>query len=111
LFRADQAFAKGFGSGVAQWGLAELAELVAQALSLVIGGVSPPGLAGELVVMHHLAIAADSLCLLLQRRLGRLDKCVLNTLRWQLFGRAAVWSRARGKATLKLAVRGLVTRH
>ena len=56
--------------------------------------------------MHHLAIAAYNLCVLLQRRLGQLDKCELNTLRWRLFGRAAVWSRARGKPTLKLAVRG-----
>jgi Transposase DDE domain group 1 len=56
--------------------------------------------------MHHLAIAAYNLCVLLQRRLGQLEKCELNTLRWRLFGRAAVWSRARGKATLKLAVRG-----
>jgi len=30
----------------------------------------------------------------------------LNTLRWRLFARAAVWSRARGKPTLKLAVHG-----
>jgi hypothetical protein len=43
---------------------------------------------------------------LLQRRLGQLEKCELNTLRWRLFGRAAVWSRARAKPTLKLAVRG-----
>jgi len=56
--------------------------------------------------MHHLAIAAYNLCVLLQRRLGQLEKCELNTLRWRLFGRAAVWSRARGKPTLKLAVRG-----
>ncbi len=56
--------------------------------------------------MHHLAIAAYNLCALLQRRLGQLKKCELNTLRWRLFGRAAVWSRARGKPTLKLAVRG-----
>ena len=56
--------------------------------------------------MHHLAIAAYNLCVLLQRRLGQLDKCELNTLRWRLFGRAAVWSFARGKPTLKLAVRG-----
>lgn len=55
--------------------------------------------------MHHLAIAAYNLCVLLQRRLGQLDKCELNTLRWRLFGRAAVWSRARGKPTIKLAVR------
>jgi hypothetical protein len=56
--------------------------------------------------MHHLAIAAYNLCVLLQRKLGQLEKCELNTLRWRLFGRAAVWSRARGKPTLKLAVRG-----
>jgi len=56
--------------------------------------------------MHHLAIAAYNLCVLLQRRLGQLEKCELNTLRWRLFSRAAVWSRAGGKPTLKLAVRG-----
>lgn len=55
--------------------------------------------------MHHLAIAAYNLCVLLQRRLGQLEKCELNTLRWRLFSRAAVWSLARGKPTLKLAVR------
>ena len=54
--------------------------------------------------MHHLAIAAYNLWVLLQRRLGQLEKCELNTLRWRLFSRAAVWSRARGKPTLKLAV-------
>jgi len=36
--------------------------------------------------MHHLAIAAYNLCVLLQRRLGQLEKCELNTLRWRLFG-------------------------
>lgn len=56
--------------------------------------------------MHHLAIAAYNLCVLLQRKLGQLEKCELNTLRWRLFARAAVWSRAHGKPTLKLAVRG-----
>jgi len=56
--------------------------------------------------MHHLAIAAYNLCVLLQRRLGQLEKCELNTLRWRLFSRAAIWSRAQGKPTLKLAVRG-----
>jgi hypothetical protein len=60
--------------------------------------------------MHHLAIAAYNLCVLLQRRLGQLEKCELNTLRWRLFGRAAVWSRARGKPTLKLAVSGFPAR-
>lgn len=56
--------------------------------------------------MHHLAITAYNLCVLLQRRLGQLEKCELNTLRWRLFSRAAIWSRARGKPTLKLAARG-----
>jgi hypothetical protein len=56
--------------------------------------------------MHHLAIAAFNLCVLLQRRLGQLEKCELQTLRWRLFSRAAVWSRKGGKPTLKLAVRG-----
>jgi len=56
--------------------------------------------------MYHLAIAAYNLCVLLQRRLGQLEKVELNTLRWRLFARAAVWSRARGKPTLKLAVHG-----
>ena len=57
--------------------------------------------------LHHLAIAAYNLCVLLQRRLGQLENCQLNTLRWRLFSRAAVWSRAQGKPTLKLAVAGL----
>lgn len=61
--------------------------------------------------LHHLAIAAYNLCVLLQRRLGQLEKCELNTLRWRLFSRAAVWSRARGKPTLKLAVPGPAHRH
>ena len=56
--------------------------------------------------MHHLAIAAYNLCVLLQRKLGQLNKCELNTLRWRLFSRAAVWSKKAGKPTLKLAVRG-----
>jgi hypothetical protein len=56
--------------------------------------------------MHQLAIAAYNLCVLLQRRLGQLAKYELNTLRWRLFARAAVWSRACGKPTLRLAVRG-----
>ena len=55
--------------------------------------------------MHQLAIVAYNLCVLLQRRLGQLEKCELNTLRWKLFGRAAVWSWAQGKPTPKLAVR------
>lgn len=56
--------------------------------------------------MHHLAIAAYNLCVLLQRKLGQLEKCELNTLRWRLFSRAAVWSKRAGKPTLRLAVRG-----
>lgn len=56
--------------------------------------------------LHHLAIAAYNLCVLLQRRLGQLEKCELNTLRWRLFSRAAVWSQKGGKPTLKLAIRG-----
>ena len=56
--------------------------------------------------MHHLAIAAYNLCVLLQRRLGQLEKCELNTLRWRLFSRAAIWSKSAGKPTLRLAVRG-----
>jgi hypothetical protein len=60
--------------------------------------------------MHHLTIVSYNLCVLLQRRLGQLDKCELNTLRWRLFSRAAVWSKKAGKPTLKLAVRGQETR-
>ena len=56
--------------------------------------------------LHHLAILAYNLCVLLQRKLGQLELCQLNTLRWRLFSRAAVWSRTQGKPTLKLAVRG-----
>lgn len=61
--------------------------------------------------MHHVALAACNLCVLLQWRLGQLEKCELNTLRWRLFGPAAVWSFARGKPTLKLAVRGEESRN
>jgi hypothetical protein len=61
--------------------------------------------------LHHLAIAAYNLCVLLQRRLGQLEKCELNTLRWRLFGRAAVWSKTGGKPTLRLAVRGAAHRN
>ncbi|MDB6033009.1 MAG: transposase, family, partial [Verrucomicrobiales bacterium] len=60
--------------------------------------------------LHHLAILAYNLCVLLQRKLGQLELCQLNTLRWRLFSRAAVWSRAQGKATLKLAVEGEANR-
>jgi hypothetical protein len=58
----------------------------------------------------HLAITAYNLCVLLQRRLGQPGKCELVTLRWRLFTRAAVFSRAQGKATLKLAVEGRAAR-
>jgi hypothetical protein len=61
--------------------------------------------------LHHLAIAAYNLCVLLQRRLGQLAKCELTTPRWRLFARAAVWGRVRGKPTLRLAVRGAEARH
>jgi hypothetical protein len=61
--------------------------------------------------MHHLVIAACNLCVLLQRRLGQLEKCELNILCWRLFSRAAVWSRAQRKPTLKLAVRGQENRN
>ena len=54
----------------------------------------------------QLAIWAYNLCVLLQRELGLLEKVQLQTLRWRLFCRAAVWSRGQGKPTLKLAVRG-----
>ena len=56
--------------------------------------------------LHHMAIAAYNLCVLLQRRLGQLEQCQLQTLRWRLFTKAAVWSRAQGKATLKLGIQG-----
>ena len=52
----------------------------------------------------HLAIVAYNLCVLLQRHLGVLTKMELPTLRWQLFTRAAVWSRSQGRATVRLAV-------
>jgi hypothetical protein len=61
--------------------------------------------------MHHLAIAAYNLCVLLQRQLGQLEKCELNTLRWRLFSRAGVWSRKGGKPTLKLAVPSAANRN
>jgi hypothetical protein len=57
-------------------------------------------------VLHHLAITAYNLCVLLQRRLGQLEHSQLQTLRWRLFTKAAVWSRAQGKATLKLGIQG-----
>ena len=59
----------------------------------------------------QLAIWAYNLCVLLQRELGLLEKVQLQTLRWRLFCRAGVWSRAQGQGTLKLAVRGEKERH
>jgi Transposase DDE domain group 1 len=56
--------------------------------------------------IHHLVIAAYNLCVLLQRRLGQMEHCQLQTLRWRLFTCAAVWSRTRGKPTLRMATRG-----
>jgi hypothetical protein len=53
----------------------------------------------------QLAIWTYNLCVLLQREMGRRKKVQLQTLRWLLFCRAAVWSRAQGRSTLKLAVR------
>lgn len=52
----------------------------------------------------HLAICAYNLCVGLQRRLGLQQRAELTTLRWRLFSCAAVFSRAAGTATLKLAV-------
>lgn len=54
----------------------------------------------------HLAITAYNLCVGLQRRLGQPRRAELGTLRRQLFTCAAVFSRAGGKPTLKLAVTG-----
>lgn len=53
---------------------------------------------------HLLAILAHNLCVSLQRELGKLEKMELATLRMRLFMRAGVWSRAQGRATLRLAV-------
>lgn len=39
-------------------------------------------------------------------RLGKLEHCQLQTLRWRLFTKAAVWGRAQGKPIVKLAIRG-----
>jgi DNA-directed RNA polymerase subunit N (RpoN/RPB10) len=58
----------------------------------------------------QLAIWAYNLCVLLQRELGLLQKIELQTLRWSLFCRAAVFSNAQGRPTLKLAVRGSAQR-
>ena len=57
--------------------------------------------------LHPLAIAAYNRCVLLQRQLGQLEKCELNTLRWRLsLGGRRCGVAPRGKPTLKLAVRG-----
>lgn len=53
---------------------------------------------------HLLAILGHNLCALLQRELGKLEKMELATLRMRLFTQAAVWSRAQGRPTLRLAV-------
>jgi len=53
---------------------------------------------------HLLAILTHNLCVLLQRELGKAEKAELTTLRMRLFLRAGVWSRAQGRATLRLAV-------
>ena len=52
----------------------------------------------------HLAICAYNLCVGLQRWLGQPQRAELTTLRWRLFSCAAVFSRAAGQRTLKLAV-------
>jgi hypothetical protein len=59
----------------------------------------------------HLAICAYNLCVGLQRRLGQPQRAELTTLRWRLFSCAAVFSRAAGKPTLKLAVTTAKRRH
>jgi DNA-directed RNA polymerase subunit N (RpoN/RPB10) len=52
----------------------------------------------------QLAIAAYNLCVLFQRHLGQTHKVELQTLRFRLFSRAAVFSRAQGRPTLKFAI-------
>jgi len=59
----------------------------------------------------HLAICAYNLCVGLQRRLDQPQRAELTTLRWRLFSCAAVFSRAAGKPTLKLAVATPQRRH
>ena len=58
----------------------------------------------------HLAVAAYNLSVLFQQRLAQPTKCELATLRWRLFRRPAVFSRAQGRPTLRLAIRGADTR-
>jgi len=52
----------------------------------------------------QLAIAAYNLCVLFQRHLGQAQKVELQTLRFRLFSRAAVFSHAQGRPTLKFAI-------
>lgn len=53
---------------------------------------------------HQLAIATYNLCVLFQRQLGIPRKAELRTLRMHLFCRAAVFSRAQNKPTLRIAL-------
>ena len=52
----------------------------------------------------HLAILAYNLCVLFQRELGLLERVELQTLRFRLFTRAAVFSRPARRPTLKFAI-------
>jgi DNA-directed RNA polymerase subunit N (RpoN/RPB10) len=52
----------------------------------------------------HLALLAYNLCVLFQRELGLLERVELNTLRFRLFARAAVFSRPARRPTLKFAI-------
>ena len=52
----------------------------------------------------QLAIAACNLCVLFQRHLGPTQKVERQTLRFRLFSRAAVFSCAQGRPTLKFAI-------
>ena len=56
--------------------------------------------------LHHLAITADNLCALLQRRLGQQTHRQLQTLRWRFLNKATIWSRAQGEHRLRLSVQG-----
>jgi len=50
------------------------------------------------------ALAADHLGVLFQRHLGQTQKVELQTLRFRLFSRAALFSHAQGRPTLKFAL-------
>jgi DNA-directed RNA polymerase subunit N (RpoN/RPB10) len=52
----------------------------------------------------QLAILAYNLCVLFQRHLGQTQKVELQTLRFRLFSRAAIFSHAQGRPTLKFAI-------